>query len=120
MWSENIFKLDLRICKTIEDCKTLREDNNISEDQISDEKLFSYKNKIDVFFYDKMTFNIIAVIATGSDSIQFTDDFINYLVGLPSLRFIKRTLDLDGILDKINSMGIKSLNSSEKRFLRKF
>jgi hypothetical protein len=120
MWSENIIKLDLTMCKTLEDCKLLREDNDIHPDLISDEKLFSYMGVIDVFFYDSVTFNILAVIPHGDDKIQFTDDFINHLLSIQPLKFKKRKLDLDDILDKINSMGLDSLNKIEKKFLRKF
>jgi hypothetical protein len=120
MFSDNIIKLDLRLCKSIEDCKHLREDNEIHPDLISDEKLWGYKGAIDIFYYDKSTFNIIAVVPSGGDKIQFTDEFVHYLLNIKSLEFTKRTLDLDDILDKINSMGLDSLNKSEKRFLRKF
>ena len=120
LWSDNIVKLDLRICKTIDDCTMLREDNGISEDLISDEKLFSYKGVVDVFFYDRTTFNILAIIPTGTDKIQFTEDFMNHIMELKPLRFKKRNLDLDEILDKISSSGLESLNKLEKRFLRKF
>lgn len=120
MFSDNIIKLDLRLCKSIEDCKHLREDNEIHPDLISDEKLWGYKDVIDIFYYDRVTFNILAVVPCGSDKIQFTDEFVNYLVNIKPLEFIKRTLDLDEILDKISSMGLNSLNNSEKRFLRKF
>jgi hypothetical protein len=120
LWSENIVKLDLRICKTLDDCRRLREDNDIPEELISDEKLFSYKDVVDVFFYDRITFNIMAIIPNGTDKIQFTEDFINHMVDLNPLKFKKRNLDLDEILDKISSMGLESLNKLEKRFLRKF
>jgi hypothetical protein len=120
MWSDNIVKLDLRICKTLADCARLREDNNINEELISDEKLFGYKGVVDIFFYDRFTFNIIAIIPHGTDKIQFTEDFINYITGLEPLKFKKRNLDLDEILDKISSSGLESLNKFEKRFLRKF
>jgi len=112
-------KLDLRMCKSLEDCRILRDDNDIPQDLISEEKLFSYKDVIDVFFYDKLTFNIIAIISSDSEKIQFTDDFVNYMFDLKPLQFKRRKLDLDEILDKINLMGIKSLNQQEKRFLRK-
>jgi hypothetical protein len=98
----------------------LREDNGISEDLISDEKLFSYKGVVDVFFYDRTTFNILAIIPTGTDKIQFTEEFMNYIMEIKPLRFKKRNLDLDEILDKISSSGLESLNKLEKRFLRKF
>ena len=120
LWSDNIVKLDLRICKTIDDCTMLREDNGISEDLISDEKLFGYKGVVDIFFYDRTTFNILAIIPTGTDKIQFTEDFMNHIMGLQPLKFKKRNLDLDEILDKISSSGLESLNKLEKRFLRKF
>jgi len=48
-WSLNIIKLDLRVCKNIDDCKRLREDNGIDQDLISDDKLFSYKGIVDIF-----------------------------------------------------------------------
>lgn len=120
MWSTKIVKLDLRICKTIDDCKVLREDNNIHHDLISDEKLWGYKGIIDVFYYDAETFNIIAVVPHGDNRLQFTDEFVSYMTKIEPLKFIKRKLDLDEILDKINLMGVGSLNNSEKRFLRKF
>lgn len=119
-WYENIVKIDLRFCETIEDCKYLREDNNIPEEAISDEKLFSYKNIIDIFLYDKTTFNIIAIIPTDSDKMQFTEDFLKFMTDLKPLAFKRRKLDLNQILDKINSMGLDSLNKSEKNFLKKF
>jgi len=118
-WSNNIIKLDLTMCESLEDCKLLREDNDIPEELISDEKLFSYKGVVNTFFYDKQTFNIIAIITNDSDQIQFTDDFVNYLFDIKPLQFKKRKLDLDEILDKINLMGIKSLNKLERGFLKK-
>ena len=119
-WSLNIVKLDLRICNSLEDCKKLREDNDIHPDLISDEKLFEYKNVIDMFLYDKNTFNIIGVIPTGQSNIQFTDDFITYLEKIEPIKFKRTNLDLDEILDKISSSGLESLNKSERRFLGKF
>jgi hypothetical protein len=119
-WSLKIVKLDLRICNSLEDCKRLREDNNIDPDLISDEKLFEYKNVIDIFFYDKETYNIIGVIPTGHTDVQFTDDFISLLNGTEPLSFKKTSLNLDQILDKISSSGLESLNKNERGFLKKF
>lgn len=119
-WSLNIVKLDLRLCKNIDDCKRLREDNSIDQDLISDEKLFSYKGIVDIFFYDKITYSIIAIIPHGESDIQFTDDFISYLNNIESLKMKKTNLDLDEILDKISSSGLESLNKIERRFLQKF
>lgn len=115
-----IVKLDLRNCKTQEDCKRLRDDNNIEEHLISDEKLFSYKNVVDIFYYDKATFNIIAIVPHGQSNIQFTDDFISFMEHAEPLKFKKTNLDLDSILDKISSFGLDSLNSNERGFLKKF
>lgn len=119
-WSLNIVKLDLRICNTLEDCKRLREDNNIHPDLIADEKLFEYKNVIDIFFYDKNTYNIIAVIPTGQTNLQYTDDFISFMMNIESISYKKTSLSLDQILDKISSSGLESLNQSEKGYLKKF
>ena len=119
-WSLNIVKLDLRFCNSLEDCKRLREDNEIHPDLISDEKLFEYKNVIDIFLYDKDTYNIIGVIPSGQTNIQFTDDFITHLTKIESLKFKRTNLSLDEILDKISSSGLESLNKSERRFLKKF
>ena len=119
-WSLNIVKLDLRFCNSLEDCKRLIEDNNIHPDLISDEKLLEYKNVIDIFLYDKDTYNIIGVISSGQDSIQFTDDFITYLTKIEPIKYKKTNLSLDQILDKISSSGLESLNKVERRFLGKF
>ena len=119
-WSLNIVKLDLRFCNTLEDCKKLREDNDIHPDLISDEKLFEYKNVIDIFFYDKDTYNIIGVIPFGQSNIQFTEDFLTHLNKIEPLKYKRTSLNLDEILDKISSSGLESLNKSERRFLRKF
>lgn len=119
-WSLNIVKLDLRICNSLEDCKRLREDNDIHPDLISDEKLYEYKNVIDIFFYDKETYNIIAVIPTGQTNLQYTDDFISFLTNIEAITYKKTSLSLDQILDKISSSGLESLNKNEKGFLKKF
>jgi hypothetical protein len=119
-WSLNIVKLDLRFCNTLEDCKRLREDNDIDPDLISDEKLFEYKNVVDIFFYDKETYNIVGVIPFGQSNIQFTEDFINHLTQLEPIKYKRTSLNLDEILDKISSSGLESLNKIERRFLRKF
>lgn len=119
-YSLNIVKLDLRVCKTLEDCKRLREDNDIDPDLISDEKLFEYKNIIDIFFYDKETYNIIAVIPSGQTNIQYTDDFITFLTNIEPISYKKTSLSLDQILDKISSSGLESLNRNERGFLKKF
>jgi len=119
-WSLDIVKLDLKMCKSLKDCKRLREDNGIDDELIWDEKLFEYKNIVDVFFYDKITYSVIAIIPHGDTNIQFTDDFMMYLGKIEPLKFKKTNLDLDEILDKISSSGLESLNGLERRFLRKF
>lgn len=65
--------------------------------------LISYKNLTNSFLYQK-----------DLNSIFYNGDFKNVLID-----FLENNLDKDTILDKINDMGIESLNEIDYKILKK-
>jgi hypothetical protein len=123
-FSFELFKIDLRIINTVDNCKRLLKDNDITEDKVSAEKLFALKTTVDIIFFDKVTFSIFAFIRKREKQIEFVKELNDELFEIESIKYVKieptiqsETLKLDNILEKISTKGMNSLTPREREFL---
>jgi len=112
----NILAIHLENFKSIEDFKTLLEDNNITT--IIPEKIFGMIElgwkKV---FIDKTSGYVIGYTHADSKEIILDETFTKELNNMTSITFSKEDLSVDAILEKIHIHGIDSLNSKEKAYL---
>lgn len=123
-YSFNFIKVDLRIINTLENCKRLLSENNISSEKVDASKLFDLKYTLDFVFFDQETFTIVAYIQKREKQIEFVRDLHSEMYDIIPIKYIKRdktgesqNMKLDEILDKISKSGINGLTQYEKDFL---
>lgn len=123
-FSFNLHKIDLRIINTLDNCKRLLKDNEISGDLVNAEKLFALKPTVDFIFLDKETYSIVAFIRKREKQIEFVKELFDEMFETETLKYVKveptiqsETLRLDSILEKISTKGMNSLTPREREFL---
>jgi hypothetical protein len=121
-FSFDLLKIDLRIINTVENCKRLLKDNDISENQVNAGKLFNLKSTVDFLFIDRQTCSIVGYIRKKEKQIEFVKELAEQMAEMESAKYSKptiqsETLKLDTILEKISQKGLQSLSPREKEFL---
>ena len=119
-FSFDLIRLDLSTIKTVEDCKKILFDNNISESDVNPSKALDLKKIYDTVFLDSKTLFIVAYISKNRKDITFVNDLIEDMLEMKSINSRTRDtseLTVDFILDKINRFGFKSLTTKEQKFL---
>lgn len=113
-----IIILDLRRYSTVDELKTIIEENNL---KIDPEKISQISSKYSKVFIDKISNELFAVIYKGTNEVIISKQCEDSLLKLESLKLpeMKKNLTLDSILDKISEKGFKSLTAHEKLFLKK-
>lgn len=119
LYSFNFIKIDISLFNSVGDVLQFLNSNNIPKKEISPQKLIEAKLFHNVLFFDPITFNLVAYIKKGENNINFVPELFEMMNGISSQKKDKKPkkLSLDGILDKINTQGIKSLNKNELDFL---
>lgn len=121
LFSINFLKVDLRKLNNIKEAKKLLLDNNVSSDKVCSKKLFANKKIADVVFLDKNTFNVIAYIRKGENSITLVDELTELFMNSKPIEFAKEVYvditNVDLILEKIGAQGLTSLTKKERNIL---
>lgn len=112
----NILAIHLNKFKSVEDFKTLLEDNNIKT--IFPDKIFGMKDEgWTKVFVDKTSGYVIGYTHKTSKEIVLDETFELELRNMPSIDFSQKELSTDSILEKIHKHGMESLNKREKDYL---
>ena len=111
----NIITIHLKRFKSVKEFEVLLADNNITT--IVPEKIFEMiEMGWKKVFLDKTSGYVIGYEHKDS-KIILDDYFKTFLHNAPSITFSKSELTVDGVLEKIHTHGIESINKREKDFL---
>lgn len=111
----DVICIDLRMFNHIK-LKEICEKFNLNYDSILENKYSGFAK----LWIIKESGLIIAFTTKKDSEIQQTKEFIKELSEIQpeQLKKIKKNLNIDSILDKINSTGIESLRQEERDFLK--
>lgn len=118
LYSFNFLRIDLDSFKTKEELADILIANDIPLDEISPEKLFSFKKDYATIFYDTTTFCIVSYIKRGKTEINFVKEFMALMNNTKTISVTIEHLTIDDILDKINRRGLSALSTQEIEFLK--